>query len=53
MRRLTAIGSLITAGLLAAACSAGAGPSGNGTAAAKNVVTISNETGAQIGRAHV
>ena len=46
MRRLTAIGSLITAGLLAAACSAGAGPSGNGTAAAKNVVTISNENGA-------
>jgi len=46
MRRLTAIGSLITAGLLAAACSAGAGPSGNGTGAAKNVVTISNENGA-------
>ena len=46
MRRLTAIGSIITAGLLAAACSAGAGPSGNGTAAAKNVVTISNENGA-------
>jgi peptide/nickel transport system substrate-binding protein len=43
-RRLTAIGSLITAGLLAAACSAGAGPSGNGAAA--NVVTISNENGA-------
>jgi peptide/nickel transport system substrate-binding protein len=46
MRRLTAIGSLITAGLLAAACSAGAGPNGNGTAAAKNTVTISNENGA-------
>jgi peptide/nickel transport system substrate-binding protein len=46
MRRLTAIGSLITAGLLAAACSAGAGPSGNGTGAAANVVTISNENGA-------
>jgi peptide/nickel transport system substrate-binding protein len=45
-RRLTAIGSLLTAGLLAAACSAGAGPSGNGTSAAKNVVTISNENGA-------
>jgi peptide/nickel transport system substrate-binding protein len=46
MRRLTALGSLITAGLLAAACSAGAGPSGNGTGAAANVVTISNENGA-------
>jgi peptide/nickel transport system substrate-binding protein len=43
-RRLIAIGSLLTASLLAAACSAGAGPSGNGTAA--NVVTISNENGA-------
>ena len=45
-RRLTAIGSLLAVSLLAAACSAGAGPSGNGTSAAKNVVTISNENGA-------
>jgi peptide/nickel transport system substrate-binding protein len=51
-RRLTATGVLLAAGLLTAACSAGAGGSNGGsggsggTAAATNVVTISNENGA-------
>jgi peptide/nickel transport system substrate-binding protein len=45
MRRLKAIGALVTAGVLAAACSAGQG-GGNGSTAATNVVTISNENGA-------
>jgi peptide/nickel transport system substrate-binding protein len=44
MRRLTAMASLLAAGVLAAACSAGAGGSSGG--AAPNVVTISNENGA-------
>ncbi len=45
MRRLKAIGALVTAGLLAAACSAGSTNNGS-TAATKSVVTISNENGA-------
>jgi peptide/nickel transport system substrate-binding protein len=44
MRRLTAMASLLAAGLLAAACSAGAGGSAGG--AAPDSVTISNENGA-------
>jgi peptide/nickel transport system substrate-binding protein len=44
MRRLTAMASLLAAGLLAAACSAGAGGSSGG--AATDSVTISNENGA-------
>ena len=44
MRRLTAIGSLLAAGLLAAACSAGAGGTSGGSAPSS--VTISNENGA-------
>ncbi len=45
MRRLKAIGALVTAGVLAAACSAGKG-GGSGSTAATNAVTISNENGA-------
>src|SRR6202035_5162356 len=44
MRRLTAIGALAAAGLLAAACSSGSHTTGS--TSAKNVVTISNENGA-------
>jgi peptide/nickel transport system substrate-binding protein len=44
MRRLRITGVLVAAGLLAAACSSGSGPSG-GTSSS-NVVTISNENGA-------
>ena len=47
MRRLSKFGIIITAGLLATACSAGAGSSGGGgSAATKGTVTISNENGA-------
>src|SRR6266851_1442087 len=48
MRRLKAIGVLVSAGLLAAACSSGSGSgSGSGSnSSAKSVVTISNENGA-------
>ena len=49
MRRLKAIGALVAAGLLAAACSAGKGGgsgSGNSTTKATSAVTISNENGA-------
>jgi peptide/nickel transport system substrate-binding protein len=45
MRRLKAIGALVTAGVLAAACSAGKG-GGSGSTTATNAVTISNENGA-------
>src|SRR5260370_5448238 len=45
MRRLKAIGVIITAGLLATACGAGYG-SGGSSSATKGVVTISNENGA-------
>ncbi len=43
MRRLTALGALVAASLLAASCSAG---SGSGSTQATNTVTISNENGA-------
>ena len=43
MRRLTALGALVAASLLAASCSAG---SGSGSSPATNTVTISNESGA-------
>ncbi len=43
MRRLTALGALVAASLLAASCSAG---SGSGSTTATNTVTISNENGA-------
>ncbi len=46
MRRLTAIGSLLAAGLLAAACSAGAGGGGTSGGPAASTVTIDNESGA-------
>jgi len=46
MRRLTALGSLLAAGLLAAACSAGAGGGGTATGPAASTVTIDNESGA-------
>ena len=49
MRRLKAIGALVAAGVLAAACSAGKGGgsgSGNGSTKATSDVTISNENGA-------
>jgi peptide/nickel transport system substrate-binding protein len=47
MRRLSKFGIIITAGLLATACSAGAGSGGGGgSAATKGTVTISNENGA-------
>jgi peptide/nickel transport system substrate-binding protein len=44
MRRLRITGVLVAAGLLAAACSSGSGPSGS--TSSSNVVTISNENGA-------
>jgi peptide/nickel transport system substrate-binding protein len=49
MRRLKAIGALVAAGVLAAACSAGKGGASGGsggTTKATNAVTISNENGA-------
>jgi peptide/nickel transport system substrate-binding protein len=44
MRRLRITGVLVAAGLLAAACSSGSGPSGS--TSSSTVVTISNENGA-------
>src|ERR1700730_11476773 len=46
MRRLKAIGVLVSAGLLAAACSSGSGSGSGSNSSAKSVVTISNENGA-------
>jgi peptide/nickel transport system substrate-binding protein len=48
MRRLSKFGIIVAAGLLATACSAGAGSSGSsgGSSATKGTVTISNENGA-------
>src|SRR5947207_13782167 len=44
MRRLTVLGAVVAASLLAAACSAGSG--GSNSPKAASVVTISNENGA-------
>ena len=49
MRRLTRYGVILTAGLLAAGCSAGSGSStssGSGNTSTNSVLTISNENGA-------